>query len=478
MKRSRGEDLLGLLENQKKISRPQLVLPENPAGKYASIDFSNLHIIGHDGQEYKVLGPLGIPGAFGVGWKAEKLVSMGTIHEVNEVVKESRDFLLEIVTNLINECREDSESTVQSAVAAFKGKLITWKESNLVDEIGSDLKRKARDQIFGLCEGYCEKSGFGRSGVCFPSIPQLESNMKDFCNMIKQERVDCNESVFLKTFFIPSRRKPGISDDDFAMYVQKELDCVSSIIRHRFCHENVAAVHDVIERADVIDPSSRELLGSTVCVVQELVEGGIDLFEWVEDNIQAHKKKIASQAAAVSESVPESVPVAALRNPSVARHFFRQLMSAVAAMHAKGIFHYDIKIENIMVSSSTKAIKLIDFGLSKVTQDGEVAGSRKLSIAAPCVDYLAPEVRGAREGKQTVPGAADIWCCGIVLLQLISPISIDPVRTSMKEFVEQLNTDNDKALLARFYPEQHSDGPALRDLLHRYSSLQPILKIL
>ena len=46
----------------------------------------------------------------------------------------------------------------------------------------------------------------------------------------------------------------------------------------------------------------------------------------------------------------------------------RQVLEGVAYLHAKGIVHRDLKLENLLLVDSTpkSAVKIADFGLSKV----------------------------------------------------------------------------------------------------------------
>ena len=48
-----------------------------------------------------------------------------------------------------------------------------------------------------------------------------------------------------------------------------------------------------------------------------------------------------------------------------ARLFFKQLVTIVQMVHNNGIFHGDIKNNNIVINCDTNQIKLIDFGCSK-----------------------------------------------------------------------------------------------------------------
>lgn len=52
-----------------------------------------------------------------------------------------------------------------------------------------------------------------------------------------------------------------------------------------------------------------------------------------------------------------------------AKNLFKQLIKAVLYLHKKGIVHRDLKLENIVLQSNFKKLKIIDFGLCEVGTD-------------------------------------------------------------------------------------------------------------
>ncbi len=91
-------------------------------------------------------------------------------------------------------------------------------------------------------------------------------------------------------------------------------------------------------------------------------------------------------------------------------HVFRQIVSAVAYCHSKGISHRDLKLENILVTGSGTA-KIIDFGFSVWTPHGQ-----KVKILCGTPAYMSPEIIKRYEYD---PQLADVWATGVVLYYLL-----------------------------------------------------------
>ena len=86
----------------------------------------------------------------------------------------------------------------------------------------------------------------------------------------------------------------------------------------------------------------------------------------------------------------------------------RQAASGLAAAHAKGIIHRDVKPQNLVVLPDG-TVKLVDFGLA-TEAESEMASSR---IGTP--HYMAPEVCEARPAEPK----SDVYSLGITLYHLL-----------------------------------------------------------
>ncbi len=59
---------------------------------------------------------------------------------------------------------------------------------------------------------------------------------------------------------------------------------------------------------------------------------------------------------------------------TMAKSFIKKICVAVFYLHSYGIVHRDLKPENIMMTDDTENadLKLLDFGLSKITSPGDL----------------------------------------------------------------------------------------------------------
>ncbi|HZI87028.1 MAG TPA: protein kinase [Pyrinomonadaceae bacterium] len=99
-----------------------------------------------------------------------------------------------------------------------------------------------------------------------------------------------------------------------------------------------------------------------------------------------------------------------------------QVTDALAAAHARGIIHRDIKSGNVMVSPGGQ-VKILDFGLAKLLDDTEAAATgihrtelTEVGVPYGTATYAAPEqARGDRVDKR-----ADIFSTGVLLYEMLT----------------------------------------------------------
>jgi serine/threonine protein kinase len=155
---------------------------------------------------------------------------------------------------------------------------------------------------------------------------------------------------------LPRRRSQGITEARIAARVR---------------HPSVAAVHDVIEHE-----------GSS-WMVMDYYPGGT-LSELLRDG----------------DRLPPPV-IAALG---------LQLVAALAAVHAAGIVHCDVKPANLLLGADGRLV-LVDFGIAEATDVGAVTPVRDQGFVVGSPAYMAPElVRG-----ETARPPADVWSLGATL---------------------------------------------------------------
>jgi len=99
----------------------------------------------------------------------------------------------------------------------------------------------------------------------------------------------------------------------------------------------------------------------------------------------------------------------------VAQRLQAQLSNAVSHCHARGVAHRDLKPENICMSDCRSKIKVVDFGSA-------TAVDKLASDLAGTMPFMAPEVMCTSNEVPYSPAPADVWSCGVILLELLCGI--------------------------------------------------------
>jgi eukaryotic-like serine/threonine-protein kinase len=101
-----------------------------------------------------------------------------------------------------------------------------------------------------------------------------------------------------------------------------------------------------------------------------------------------------------------------------------QIAMGIAAAHGKGIIHRDLKPENIFITQDDR-IKILDFGLAKLTRINEIESEQKdvsafrthtrKGVLIGTVGYISPEqIRGLEADKRS-----DIFSVGAILYEML-----------------------------------------------------------
>ena len=162
-----------------------------------------------------------------------------------------------------------------------------------------------------------------------------------------------------------------VSDTEVVARFFRERSILTSID-----HPNVAKVLDLVVEGD------------TLGIVMELVEG------------QDLRRYLRARG---------TLP------PGEAVRLACQLLQGLAAVHAAGIVHRDVKPENVLVSTARgqMVLKLTDFGVSRLSYGASLTKMTSL-IGTP--EYMAPELAD----HDTATPAADLYSAGIVLYEMLA----------------------------------------------------------
>ncbi|GLY06285.1 MULTISPECIES: serine/threonine-protein kinase [Actinoplanes] len=139
-------------------------------------------------------------------------------------------------------------------------------------------------------------------------------------------------------------------------------------------HPGIVALRDLIVE------------GGTLALVMDLVDG---------PNLRRHLAQHGGRLA-----------------PAEVATIAAQTAAALAAAHAQGVVHLDLKPENVLVvrGSAPPLVRITDFGVAVLLHDAD------RGAAGGTPGYTAPEIFAGA----TPTAAADVWSLGVLLVELIT----------------------------------------------------------
>lgn len=159
----------------------------------------------------------------------------------------------------------------------------------------------------------------------------------------------------------------------------------SPVARRRFLREARAAA--AINHANVVTIFSVEEFSNSPLIVMELVSG-CTLRERLQQTGRLGPLEILRISA--------------------------QVAAGLAAAHAQGVIHRDVKPGNILLEEQLERVKLTDFGVARAATDNVDLTSHGLAVGTP--GYMAPEqVRG-----QAVDARADLFGLGCAMYAMVA----------------------------------------------------------
>jgi len=111
----------------------------------------------------------------------------------------------------------------------------------------------------------------------------------------------------------------------------------------------------------------------------------------------------------------ERIKLKGLYNEMDAMMIMKNILEAMAYVHSKGIVHWDLKPENLILKNKDNDldVKIADFGLASFLAPGE-----KLNLPCGSPGYVGPEVLDESFGGYDTK--ADIFSIGVILYVLLT----------------------------------------------------------
>jgi serine/threonine-protein kinase len=125
----------------------------------------------------------------------------------------------------------------------------------------------------------------------------------------------------------------------------------------------------------------------------------------------------------------------------LAQHILYQVLDGVGAAHVHGILHRDLKPDNLMLTNERCDLKILDFGLAKLT---DVTAHLSKVIGTP--QYMAPEQFEEGGG---LDATTDLYAIGVIAFELVFGLPPFPAGTTEAFRCKVLEQDYDPTSVLR-----------------------------
>ncbi|KAG9404453.1 hypothetical protein AC1031_004659 [Aphanomyces cochlioides] len=147
------------------------------------------------------------------------------------------------------------------------------------------------------------------------------------------------------------------------------------------------------------------------------------------------------------------------------QEYFHQIVSAVSFMHAQGLAHCDLSLENVLVNSRGEC-KLCDFGLAADLHKVRTNAVGKFF-------YMAPEMY---EQSYFAPGPADMWSLGIMLFIMITGTPLFKKANDDDDTFEYFKVNGLRCMLM-WWQMDHLFPEPVMELLEKLLEIDPVKRM-